>query len=59
MTEEKRGPGRPPKQDVFAAVVLRDYWTESGDRIRKGQVVEVAPMQMIEGLELGTLARVK
>lgn len=63
MTEEKRGPGRPRKEDTprISARVLRDYWpTEHQiDRVRKGQIVNVTAEEMIEGLEAGTLERVK
>lgn len=71
MTEEtKRGPGRPPKADkpeepkraeTVACRVKRDYWpTEhETDRVRAGTIVELAPMDAIEGIESGLFERVK
>lgn len=49
------------KTKLIAARVLRDYWpTESQkDRVRKGTVVEVTAEDMIDGMENGTLERVK
>lgn len=45
----------------IAAEVLRDYWPTGNqmDRVRKGQIVEVTAEDLIEGMENGTLKRVK
>ena len=52
---------KQPEQPKFAAKVLRDFWPtgDQEDRVRKGQVIEVTPEELIAGLELNTLARVK
>lgn len=59
MTEEKRGPGRPPKAEKMQFIVMRDFWpTDSQeDRVRKGTVVEMDPAEAIEGIEKGALKR--
>lgn len=63
MTEDtKRGPGRPPKApQMVQCEVLRDFWpTENQqDRVRKGTIVEMDPMQAIEAIENGSARRVK
>ena len=41
------------------ARVLRDYWTEDGDRISAGREVEVPLEALVEGMEKGILERVK
>lgn len=47
--------------DLIAARVLRDYWpTEDQlDRVRKGAIVEVTAGDLINGMENGTLERIK
>lgn len=57
--EEKRGPGRPPKEKLVQCIVLRDYWTEDGERVRKDTGVEVTAEEAMTGLENNTLKRVK
>lgn len=62
MTEEKRGPGRPPKAaeaETVKAEVLRDYWVAADEagRIRAGSIVEVSKDDLISGLEKGLLRR--
>ena len=60
MTEEKkRGPGRPKKEPTMAARVLRGFFPEADVKVRKGEIIDVTAKQMIEGLEAGTLERVK
>lgn len=58
---QKRGPGRPKEDKTIAARVLRDYWPteDQNDRVRKGAIIEVTAEQMIDGMEIGTLERVK
>lgn len=56
---EKRGPGRPPKQEKFPCEVLRDYWTAEGDRIRKGTIVDLPAGEALDGVEAGRVRRVK
>lgn len=58
MTEEKRGPGRPPKTLQFE--VQRDYWPTDNqqDRVRAGTIVEMTAEDAIPGLENGSLKRV-
>ena len=60
MTEEKRGPGRPPKAaETVKAEGLRDYWVAADEagRIRAGSIVEVSKDDLIAGLEKGLLRR--
>lgn len=59
MSEEKRGPGRPPKKDAVQCVVLRDFWPEEGNRVVKGTVVEMTPDQAMDGIEAGAVRRLK
>ena len=49
------------KTEKISAQVLRDYWPTDNqmDRVRKGQVIEVTAEELIEGMEKGTLQRVK
>lgn len=54
MTNEKN-----PKQKLVACEVLRDYWTDKGERVRKGTGVEVTAEEAMTGLENNTLKRVK
>lgn len=46
---------------TMQARVVRDFWpTEDGrDRVRAGSVIDVTPEQLIDGMENGTLERVK
>lgn len=57
MTEEKRGPGRPPK--TIACVVKRDFWDAEGVRHHAGTVVHVSVEDALDGVESGALGRVK
>jgi len=59
--EEKRGPGRPPKQKTVAVEVMRDFWpTENQmDRVRKGTIIDLDPMEAIDLIEQGRVRRVK
>lgn len=46
-------------EKTVAAVVVRDFWDETGERVREGTIIDVSPMALVEGMEAGTLARVK
>jgi hypothetical protein len=59
MTEEKRGPGRPPKKETFACRVLRDYWDAEGNRITAGSVVDLTAAEAMDAVETGAVSRVK
>ena len=59
MTEEKRGPGRPPKKDTFTMRVLRDFWDAEGNRIIAGAQIEASAEAAMDGVESGLLSRVK
>lgn len=59
MTEETRGPGRPPKKTTFTMLVLRDYWDEAGERTRAGSQIEASAESAMDGVEAGILSRVK
>ena len=41
------------------ARVLRDYWTDEGERIRAGREVEVPMEALVDGMEKGVLELVK
>ena len=59
MTEEKRGPGRPPKEATVACVILRDFWDEDCVRHRAGEIIEMSVPDALDGIEAGSLSRVK
>lgn len=59
MTEERRGPGRPPKKDTFTMRVLRDFWDAEGNRISAGAQIEASAEAAMDGVESGLLSRVK
>lgn len=48
-----------PKSQTVACVVLRDYWPAEDDRVRAGTIVDLEPMDAIDGIESGLLSRVK
>lgn len=39
--------------------VVRDYWTETGERVHKGVIVEMPAEDALDGIESGALARVR
>lgn len=45
------------KSDLVACIVMRDYWDDDGNRVRKGSGVEVTPDEAMTGIEEGTLER--
>jgi hypothetical protein len=60
------GDGKPggavkaAKSDKLIPVhVNRDFWDENGERVRKGTIVEVAVEVALDGVENGSLSRVK
>lgn len=65
--EEQNKPrrGRPPKvkpeeADTKAVskqpfIVMRDFWPEEGDRVRKGEVVEMFADEALQGIASGAL----
>lgn len=59
VIEEKRGPGRPRKEEKIVARVVRGFYPEEDKKVHKGTIIDVTPMELIEGLEAGTLERVK
>jgi len=44
---------------TVACTVLRDYWPEEDKRVPAGTVIRVSPEEAMDGIENGTLARVK
>lgn len=55
-------PAKPSKQaapHLVAVSVRRDFWDESGERHRKGTVVEVSVEAALDGVEVGALSRVR
>lgn len=57
VLEEPKDDKKEPARETVAAVVLRDMWPTEDKRIRKGSVIEVAPMELVEGMEKGHLKR--
>ena len=58
---EEQAP-KPRKRAKVACRVLRDYWTDAEpphNRIRKGTIVDVTSEEAMDGMEAGTLERVK
>jgi hypothetical protein len=54
------GAPMPNMTDRLIAVrVLRDFWNDDGDRIRKGTIAEVTVDAALDGVENGILSRVK
>lgn len=51
--DQEREPG------TVRCIVLRDFWPEEDNRIRAGSVIDVTPDEAMDGLERGTLARMK
>lgn len=47
------------KTDKVKAVILRDYWDDTGERQPEGKVIEVTKDALIAGMENGILKRVK
>lgn len=50
---------RKAKSKMVACTILRDFWDENGVRHCKGTGIEVTPDEAMDGLENGTLERVK
>lgn len=53
---------KPRRKAKVACTVLRDFWTaddEKGGRVSAGTVIEVTPEEAMDGIEAGTLSRVK
>lgn len=44
---------------LVAVSVRRDFWDETGERHRKGTVVEVSVEAALDGVEVGALSRVR
>ena len=59
MTDEPKRRGRPPKAQTFPMRVLRDFWDEDRNRIRKGTVIDMEPGAAMDGIEAGMVERVK
>lgn len=47
------------EQKMIKCVVLRDYWDENEVRVPAGTEILVAADQAMDGVEAGSLARVK
>lgn len=47
------------RERLIAVRVLRDFWDDDGERIRKGTVTEVSVEAALDGVENGILSRVK
>lgn len=45
------------EEDTVKAVILRDFWDESGNRNHAGTVIDVTKDALIAGMETGVLAR--
>lgn len=47
------------KDDKIACVILRDFWDAEGVRHRQGEGYEATVDEALDGIEKGTLERVK
>ena len=47
------------KKRGIACIVLRDYWGVDGDRVPAGTEVTLDAEEAMDGVEAGTLSRVK
>lgn len=56
MSEDKKPAA---KEKLIAVRIERDFWDASGERHRKGTVVEVPVEAALDGVETGALSRVK
>ena len=54
---QSAGAGEPDSPKLFVYVVQRDYWTQEGERVRKGTKEELTAEQAMEGVECGVLKR--
>lgn len=57
LAEPKKAAEPTGKTQPFR--INRDYWDESGERHRKGEIVELSADDALDGLESGALSRVK
>jgi hypothetical protein len=46
-------------EKTIKCVVLRDFWNAAGDRVRAGSEVNLPAEQAMDGVESGSLTRVK
>ena len=46
-------------EKLIKVKILRDFWDKDGERHRSGKVVEIPMESALDGIEAGTLARVK
>lgn len=44
---------------TVACIIMRDRWDEQGNRVSAGEVIEVSAEEAMDGIENGTLERVK
>ena len=44
---------------MVACTVLRDYWPKADERVPAGTIIHVTPDEAMDGIENGTLSRVK
>ena len=51
----------PKTEGTIRCLVMRDFWpTENEeDRVRAGTMIEVTAEEALDGIEIGTLSRVK
>lgn len=60
MTDaDKNTPTKELKEKMIPVRINRDFWSEDGERHRKGTVVEVPVEAALDGVETGALSRVK
>lgn len=52
-------PEPAPRPDTVLVRVLRDYWPAEDERVRKGTLQEMTALEALDGIEAGTLERVK
>ena len=59
MADEDKKPAQAAKERLIAVRIERDFWDADGTRHRKGTIVDVPVDAALDGVEAGTLSRVK
>lgn len=59
MSDDKKADAAVAKEKLIPVRINRDFWSDDGERHRKGTVVEVPVEAALDGVETGALSRVK
>jgi len=59
MSDDKKADAPAAKEKLIPVRINRDFWSDDGERHRKGTVVEVPVEAALDGVETGALSRVK